>query len=79
VHDNTLTDLYFFSGHTPPTEKKLETGLIAVRANSGLVVGGVREQQMDRPRGRTWKAFKRLDESPDSNELGFLARAFWYS
>ncbi len=31
------------------------------------------------PRGGTKKAFKSLDESPGSNELGFLVRDLWYS
>jgi hypothetical protein len=30
-------------------------------------------------RGGTQKAFKSLDESPGSNEPGFLVRDLWYS
>ncbi len=41
VVDNILTKQYFPSAHTEEG-KELETGLIALGANSGLVIGGER-------------------------------------
>ena len=62
-----------------PNRELLKTHLAAISKICKLHIQISNIPMCVDPRGGTQKAFKSLDESPGSNEPGFLVRDLWYS